>query len=142
MSLRRTLASRANGALSRGPLSPEGKRRSALNALRHGLLSDCVVLPGESVEAFAELLAQHIERFDPADGVEFGMIEEMAAAYWRLRRAWAIENTLFADTVAAQPPGDDVSRITAAFKQQAASSELALLHRYETRLHQMYQRAP
>ena len=141
MSLRRTLASRANGALSRGPLSPEGKRRSALNALRHGLLSDCVVLPGESVEAFAELLAQHIERFAPVDGVEFGMIEEMAAAYWRLRRSWAIENTLLAESLAAQPPGDDVARITAAFKQQASSSELALLHRYESRLHQMYQRA-
>src|SRR5579884_3913545 len=134
-SLRRILSARANGALSRGPSTPEGKRRSAQNAIRHGLLSECVVLPGESVEGFAELLSQHVERFDPADGVEFGMIEEMAAAYWRLRRSWAIENTLLADTLAALPPGDDVARITAAFKQQASSSELALLHRYETRLH-------
>jgi hypothetical protein len=141
MSLRRILASRANGALARGPHTPDGKRRSSQNALRHGLLSDCVVLPGESVEGFAQLLAEHIERFDPVDGVEFGMIEEMAAAYWRLRRSWAIENTLLADALAAQPPGDDVARITAAFRKQAASAELALLHRYETRLHLMYQRA-
>src|SRR5579883_3106756 len=86
-SLCRILSARANGALSRGPSTPEGKRRSAQNAIRHGLLSECVVLPGESVEGFAELLSQHVERFDPADGVEFGMIEEMAAAYCRLRRA-------------------------------------------------------
>jgi hypothetical protein len=141
MSLRRVLASRANGALSRGPQTSGGKRRSSQNAIRHGLLSECVVLPGESVDSFAELLAQHIERFDPLDGVEFGMIEEMAAAYWRLRRSWAIENSLMADALAAQPPGDDVARITAAFRRQAASPELALLHRYETRLHLMYQRA-
>jgi hypothetical protein len=140
-SLRRLLSSRANGALSRGPQTPEAQRRSSLNAIRHGLLSECVVLPGESVEGFAELLAQHIGRFDPADGVEFGMIEEMAAAYWRLRRAWAIENQLLTDAMAAQPPGDDLARIAGAFRQQAASSELALLHRYETRLHLMYQRA-
>ncbi len=140
-SLRRILSARANGALSRGPSTPEGKRRSAQNAIRHGLLSECVVLPGESVEGFAELLSQHVERFDPADGVEFGMIEEMAAAYWRLRRSWAIENNLLADAVSAEPPGDDVARITAAFRKQAASPELALLHRYETRLHLMYQRA-
>ncbi len=141
MSLRRILSSRANGALSRGPQTSDGKRRSSQNAIRHGLLSECVVLPGESVDSFAELLAQHIERFDPVDGVEFGMIEEMASAYWRLRRSWAIENTLMAEALADQPPGDDVARITAAFRRQAASPELALLHRYETRLHLMYQRA-
>lgn len=73
----------------------------------------------------AEAEPEHIVRFAPVDGVEFGMIEEMAAAYWRLRRSWAIENTLIADTMAPQPPGDDVARITAAFKQRAASTELS-----------------
>jgi hypothetical protein len=34
-----------------------------------------------------------------------------------------------------------VARIAAGFRQLAASPELALLHRYETRLHMMYQRA-
>jgi len=140
-SLRRIIASRANGARSHGPETPEGKRRSSQNALSHGLLSDCVVLQCESREAFEDLLAQHIEHFGPLDGVEFGMIEEMASSYWRLRRLWAIENCLLEESLAAEPAGDDVSRIAAAFRKLAASPELALIHRYETRLHMMNQRA-
>ena len=69
------------------------------------------------------------------------MIEEMAAAYWRMRRAWAMENQLLTSGLDAQPGGDPRSSITASFRQLASSPELALLHRYETRLHMMYQRA-
>jgi hypothetical protein len=140
-SLRRKLSSQANGSLSRGPNTPEGKLRSSQNAVSHGLLSDSVVLSGESVEGFNTIVAQHLERFGPVDGVEQGMIEEMAASYWRMRRAWAIENELLTQGLDTQPEGDDRGRITASFRQLASSPELALLHRYETRLHMMYQRA-
>jgi hypothetical protein len=40
-----------------------------------------------------------------------------------------------------QPPGDEAARIAAAFSHLAASPELNLLHRYEARLHRIYQRA-
>ena len=140
-SLRRILASRRNGALSRGPVTPEGKRRSAMNALAHGLLADCVVLPGESRTGFQDLVSQYIERLQPADAIELGMIEEMAAAYWRLRRSWALEKSLLSEALEKQPDADPMTRLTAAFRGQASSPELALLHRYETRLHVMFQRA-
>ena len=141
-SLRRIRASRANGALSGGPKTPEGKRRASFNSLRHGLLADCIVLQNESSAGFESLLAQHLERFGPVDGVEFGLIEEMAAAYWRMRRAWAIEKRIFEDALAkpADAPADEVGRLTAAFSNLASSPDLGLLHRYETRLHLMYQR--
>jgi hypothetical protein len=100
-----------------------------------------VVLPGESLEGFQALFTQHLERFGPVDGVEEGMIEEMAAAYWRMRRAWAMETELLTQDLDSQPGGSGRSRITASFRQLASSPELALLHRYETRLHMMYQRA-
>ena len=86
-SLRRIDASRANGARSRGPITADGQERSSANALRHGLLAKCVVLENESGPCFDHLISEHTARFAPADGVEFGMIEEMAAAYWRMRRA-------------------------------------------------------
>jgi len=140
-SLRRIDSSRANGARSRGPITPEGKERSSANALRHGLLAKCVVLENESSECFDELVTQHKERFAPADGVEFAMVEEMVAANWRMRRAWAIENRLMEKAIRNQPPGDEAARIAAAFSDLAASPELNLLHRYEARLHRIYQRA-
>ncbi|MGB7721106.1 MAG: hypothetical protein WBL65_14465, partial [Bryobacteraceae bacterium] len=111
------------------------------NALRHGLLAKCVVLENESSECFDELVTQHQERFAPADGVEFAMIEEMVAANWRMRRAWAIENRLMEKAIRNQPPGDEAARIAGAFSDLAASPELNLLHRYEARLHRIYQRA-
>jgi len=140
-SLRRINASRANAARSRGPITPEGKQRSSANAIRHGLLAKCVVLENESSTCFDDLVAQHTERFAPADGVEFGIVEEMAAAHWRMRRAWAIENRLMEKAIHNQPPGDEAARIAAAFSELAATPGLNLLHRYEARLHRIYQRA-
>ncbi|MCE5307115.1 MAG: hypothetical protein LLG20_05695 [Acidobacteriales bacterium] len=140
-SLRRILSSRANGARSRGPVTPEGKARSSRNSIRHGLLAKCVVLSNESPAGFQELHDQFVNRFGPADGVEEGLLEEMVSAYWRLRRAWAIETRLLDDSLADQPPGDELGRMADAFKSLASRPELALIHRYEARLHAISQRA-
>jgi len=61
-SSRRIRASRANGARARGPVTPEGKRRSSQNAISHGLLARSIVLENESPEAFETLFSQHIDR--------------------------------------------------------------------------------
>jgi hypothetical protein len=58
-----------------------------------------------------------------------------------MRRAWAIENRLMEKAIRNQPPGDEAGRIAGAFSQLASSPELNLLHRYEARLHRIYQRA-
>src|ERR1700722_4795458 len=140
-SLRRTQSSQANGALSKGPVTPEGKRHSSQNAIIHGLLADCIVLEDESRENFLALLQQHVDHFKPVDEVEFGMIEEMCAARWRQRRAWAIETRLFETQIARPLDGDSLDRMADAIDFMAAAPSLSLVHRYETRLHIMYQRA-
>jgi hypothetical protein len=139
-SLKRILSSRANGARSTGPATPEGKRRSSRNSIRHGLLAGCVVMENESRASFDALLAQHVERFQPADGVELGFIEDMVAAQWRQRRAWALETRIFENRVKAQQPGDEIDRMATAFTDLASSPALSLMHRYETRVHCSYQR--
>lgn len=140
-SIRRVMSSRRNGARSRGPKTAEGKQRSARNATRHGLLARCVVLENESEEAFRKVIAEHVDCFDTPGGVGFGMIEEMASAYWRLRRLWAVETRLYNDAMAAEQSDDELARIAGAFKALAESPQFSVLHRYESRLHRMYQRA-
>src|SRR5580704_6917365 len=140
-SLRRVQSSKANGAFSKGPSTPAGKRNSSPNALRHGLCAKCIVLDHESRENFLILLQQHVDRFQPANEVEFGMIEEMCAAYWRQRRAWSIETALLDNQIALQADETGPERMAAAFDTLAAAPALSLLHRYDTRQHLMYQRA-
>jgi hypothetical protein len=69
------------------------------------------------------------------------MVEHMAAADWRLRRAWALETRLLDRQTAAQPSGPTLDRIADAFSTLADGPAIALLHRYEARLHLMYQRS-
>jgi hypothetical protein len=142
---RKIQSARLNGAKSKGPKTPEGKRRSSYNAVRHGLLSKCTVLATEDPANFEALLQQFVARFEPLDDVEFGMVEEMASATWRMRRGWAVETELMNEAILRQKSDasdkDEDRALAAAFKQLAAEPVLGLLHRYETRLSRLYQRA-
>jgi hypothetical protein len=121
-------------------VTPEGKHHSSQNALRHGLLARRVVLDDESREGFETLLAQHVDRLQPADEVELAAIRQMVAASWRLRRAWATETRLLNDHLAENPKGDLIGRLAAAVRVLAASGALGLVHRYEARMQGIYQR--
>src|ERR1700679_2469880 len=115
---RRKKSSRANGAKSHGPSSPEGKLRSSRNALQHGLLANCLLVTGESAEYFEILKKNHIRRFQPADGVELALVEEMCAAYWRLHRVWTVETETLNRQIAMQPATDKF-RLVPAFNDVA-----------------------
>jgi hypothetical protein len=139
-SLRRIRSSQANGARSKGPVTVEGKRRSSQNATNHGLLARQIVMRDESTEGFEAVMTDHLNRVQPADGVEFGLVEEMVSSFWRLRRAFAMETRLLENGMDAQTSGDRLDRMTNAFDDLAAKPSLGLMHRYQTRLHLNYQR--
>jgi hypothetical protein len=138
---RRKKSSRANGAKSHGPTTPDGKKRSSQNAVQHGLLAQCVLLTGEDAKNFEILVQNHKRRFQPADGIEFGIVEEMCSAYWRLHRVWTIETEALNHQISMQPAGSPVLRLADASSQLAALPGTALMQRYETRLQNMYARA-
>jgi hypothetical protein len=141
ISEKRIQAARANGAKSRGPITPQGKANSSHNAIRHGLLAASVLVGEECRQNFKSVLELLVQRFQPADGVELAMIEELAASTWRLRRVWAMESEMLTGGMQDQDAPNEITRMTAAFSGLAARPELHLLHRYETRLHMMYQRS-
>ena len=101
----RAVISRHNGALSRGPVTPEGKARSALNATRHGLCARTPVLDdGEDGVAFADLRAALLARWQPMDAVEAHRVEELVFAAWREVRLRAVEDAVLARAAAGAPP--------------------------------------
>jgi hypothetical protein len=89
-------ASRRNGAKSRGPRTPEGKARSAQNALRHGLCAQKhLVLADEDAQAFAALEASIIAELAPEGTLQHILAARVVRAAWRLERAERIETELF-----------------------------------------------
>ncbi len=93
----RAEASRKNGAKSRGPKTPDGKARSAQNALKHGLRAQkYVVLPDEDAAAFEALEAALMEELAPDGALQTVLARRVVAASWRLERAERIEAELFA----------------------------------------------
>ena len=101
-------ASRANGARSRGPKTPEGKLRSTAKPFLHDLLAKATVLKNESREGFQELVRQHMLRIAPRDAVEQAAVEEICSATWRLYRLRAIERKAIDLELAAQSSPDDL----------------------------------
>jgi hypothetical protein len=140
-SIRRIEASRANGALSHGPVTPEGKARSAANATTHGLLARTAVLDTESKEAFQALLDEFVLYFRPKGAAEYALVEELVVATWRTRRCWGIETRMVSDAAenCAVPGG--VAALVAAYSELAGRPGLPLLNRYESRANHIYQRA-
>src|SRR5919106_7011760 len=69
----RALASRKNGARSRGPKTAAGKARSARNALKHGLCAKkLLVLPEEDAGQFRALEAGPAKKPAPPGGPPAG----------------------------------------------------------------------
>ncbi|MEO7146109.1 MAG: hypothetical protein ABI165_21655, partial [Bryobacteraceae bacterium] len=80
-------ANRRNAQFCTGPTTVAGKDASKMNALRHGLTSQQVVLPYEDPAQFHQVLAELRDEHAPAAPSEEDFVEELAIAKWRLLRA-------------------------------------------------------
>src|ERR1700688_3009498 len=94
-SFRQIEANRRNARLSTGPVTEEGKRRSRLNAVRHGLTAETVIDALEDAEDYAAFEMSVTADYDAQSAVERELVLRLASLLWRLRRATAIESGLF-----------------------------------------------
>jgi hypothetical protein len=117
------------------------RANAAANAKRQALLAKQILVGNESAGNFQALCDILLQRFAPVDDFEYGLIEELASAYWRLRRAWALETEMLENAMQKHSARRQLARMDAAFADLSAQPRLGLLHRYESRLHLMYQRA-
>jgi hypothetical protein len=76
-------ASRANGRLSRGPTTPEGKARSRQNGCRDGLTGAGIVLPPAAAAEVDRREAEFVRDFRPRNAIERELVRQMALGAWR-----------------------------------------------------------
>src|SRR5664280_1784456 len=94
-SLKQIEANRRNALKSTGPTTPEGKRRSRCNAVRHGLTAETVIAALEDWKDYQAFEAAVISDYDAESAVERELVLRLASVLWRLRRATGIETALF-----------------------------------------------
>ena len=139
-------ANRANAKLSTGPKTEEGKRRSSVNARRHNLTGQVTAMTEEdriAHDAFSEAL---IKSMAPEGALELQLAQRIATDSWRLNRASAIEENIFALGFSDHSDDIDVDHpelhaaLTAArtFTREAKSIELLTL--YEQRINRSLQK--
>ncbi len=113
-----------------GPKTPEGKARSRMNALKHGLRArEFGLLAAESQAEWAEHLADLRAALGPVDGFEEKLVAGLAAAMWKEIRADRVECDVLSE-IPARPgrgPGGELqdprhaASLTTAIRYQTAA---------------------
>jgi hypothetical protein len=135
-----------NAQHSTGPKTEEGKRTSSHNACRHNLTGQVTAMTDEDRIAHDQFSAAMIASMAPEGALEIQLAQRVATDSWRLNRASAIEDNLFAigfsqhaDEFAAEHP-----QVQAAYASARVftteSKQLERLTLYEQRINRSLQK--
>ncbi len=83
---RKLASNRANAKKSTGPRTAEGKRISALNAMKHGLHASEFRIDTETEESYNNYRYQLLLDHDPQSAIELILIEQLLHAFLLNRR--------------------------------------------------------
>jgi hypothetical protein len=103
-------ANRRNARKSTGPRTPEGKARSRLNALTHGLTARTPILPGEDEPEYARRLAAWRNDLAPCNPYEEDLVRQAVSLSWRLDRIDRVLAALRADRILNGPIAEAEAR--------------------------------
>ncbi|MBI4908457.1 MAG: hypothetical protein HY820_32850 [Acidobacteria bacterium] len=135
-------AARRNGAMSNGPVSEEGRRRSSQNARKHGFFSSFASLPEHARAEIEAMIQSYTEEYQPQTPTEIHYVRELADAEWRLQQVRAHYIILQSQATLHYPGENDLEVAADAFKRLAGDGPaLPLLLRYETKFQRQYDKA-
>jgi hypothetical protein len=143
-------ANRLKTALSEVPqpaTREPGRKRSSMNALRHGLTARVVVLPSEDMDAYNAFSKEIVDCLDPQTPVERQFAQTVADNQWRINRIRSIEDGMLGmgHFEAAGnfdcPTAEIHSAMTAARAFRDGSKAFVNLSIYEQRLHRSMKEA-
>jgi hypothetical protein len=123
--MHRAGVNKANAQKSTGPRSEAGKQRSSLNALRHGLTGQTVVLPTEDHSAYQRHSQAFLDEYRPKGATETQLVQSLLDTSWQLNRASAVETNLFSLGItemensirANHPEAEDALAMALAFRE-------------------------
>ena len=84
-------ANKENAKKSTGPRTEEGKQRSSMNAMTHGIFTKIHTLPGEDQEFLMAIVDDIYDTYKPQDAMELILVERIAVAYFKQVRIRAAE---------------------------------------------------
>ncbi len=126
---------------STGPKTPEGKRVCRLNAWRHGLTGQILVLTPDEQQAYDNHTRIVLEALAPANDYERLLAQFISDDRWRLNRARAIESGLFALGMQSGEEDTGHPQVDEAFAQVRTwiqdARNLNLLTIYEQRIQRL-----
>jgi hypothetical protein len=90
-------ANRQNAQKSTGPKTESGKRKSAQNALKHGLFSNSPVIEGlnENAEEYKELKIMMHAELRPKGLLQTHLVQKIVDSLWRYRRVINSEKSAY-----------------------------------------------
>jgi hypothetical protein len=145
-SLTRTEINQANSQHSTGPKTRDGKQRSSLNALRHGLTGQLVVMPTEDLQAYQCHLSSFTDEYRPKGATEAHLVQALADSSWRLNRVAILEANLLTMSAARQAnpfqdaPGQIQDAMAIVMALESQSKTLANLSLHSQRLARQFER--
>ena len=83
-------ANQRNALRSTGPKSGEEKAVVAMNAMKHGLVSQQVLIPGEDEEELLAFGRRLCVQLAPVGELELLLVDRVISSAWRLRRALSV----------------------------------------------------
>ena len=134
-----------NAQHSTGPRTESGKQTASLNATRHGLTGQAVVLPTEDRARYAAFRTKLFTNLAPQDTVEELLAQTIVDSQWRAERARVLEANIFALAHQEELPAhiasiaDETSRRALTEAHAAIKHEKVLrnLHIQEARLQRL-----
>ena len=131
---------RENAQHSTGPKTRSGKLKCSLNALRHGLTGQMVVMPTEDLAAYQRHVQALVDEYRPQGATETLLVQALADSSWRLNRAASMEANFL--TLFAAPKPDAISGAVAmAAAMESQSKTLSNLSLHSQRLSRHFERA-
>lgn len=100
---------------STGPRSAAGKARSSMNALKSGIYSKSLTIPGEDPKQLTTLTEEYFQRFCPTLPEERDLVDILVRSTWTLRRLAVAEAQIYTHEMDSAMHLDEDSPIGHAF---------------------------